>query len=59
VLEPLGSAVLLRAQADNLDWFARELGRLPWQFEVRRPAALKDAVIEHARKLMAQVNGGP
>jgi predicted DNA-binding transcriptional regulator YafY len=59
VLEPLGSAVLLRAQADDLEWFARELARLPWPFEVRRPAALKDAVIEHARKLMAQVNGRP
>jgi predicted DNA-binding transcriptional regulator YafY len=57
VLEPLGAAVLLRAQADDLDWFARELARLPWVFEVRRPAALKDAMRAHARRLMAQAAG--
>jgi hypothetical protein len=30
VLEPLGNAVLLRSQADDLNWFARKLARLPW-----------------------------
>ena len=53
VLEPLGDAVLLRSQADDLKWFARELARLPWPFEILRPAELRDAVTEHARSLLA------
>jgi hypothetical protein len=47
--------VLLRSQADNLDWFARELSRLPWPFEVRRPAALVDAVRRNASRLLSIV----
>jgi len=37
LLQQLDDGVLLRAQADNLDWFARELSRLPFEFEIRRP----------------------
>src|SRR5437667_1986366 len=40
VLEWIGDAVLLRAQVDDLDWFARELARLPFGFDIRRPGAL-------------------
>ncbi|MGH8174919.1 MAG: helix-turn-helix transcriptional regulator [Steroidobacter sp.] len=57
VLEPLGNSVLLRSQADDLAWFARELARLPWSFEVRQPAALEDAVRKHAVALIECVNG--
>lgn len=53
VLEPVGEAVLLRGQADNVEWFARELARLPWSFEIRSPPALVDAVRKHASRLMA------
>jgi predicted DNA-binding transcriptional regulator YafY len=56
VLEPIGDAVLLRSQADSIDWFARELSRLPWAFEVRRPAALVDAVRRNAARLMSIVH---
>jgi predicted DNA-binding transcriptional regulator YafY len=52
VLEPLGDGVLLRGQADDLQWFARELARLPWPFEMIRPAALVRALDEHARTLL-------
>ena len=52
VLEWLGDGVLLRAQADDLDWFARELARLPFSFRIRRPAALRDAVAALARRLL-------
>ena len=44
LLEPDGDGTLLFAQADDLDWFARELSRLPFAFAVRHPAALRDAV---------------
>jgi predicted DNA-binding transcriptional regulator YafY len=54
VLEAHGRAVLLNAQADDLNWFARELARLPWPFEVLKPAELIDAVIGHATVLISQ-----
>lgn len=54
VLEPRGEAVLLRSQADDLDWFARELARLPWPFEVLGPVELREAVMEHARAMLAR-----
>jgi predicted DNA-binding transcriptional regulator YafY len=44
VFAPEGDAVRLSAQADDLDWFARELARLPFDFTVLRPASLRDAV---------------
>jgi predicted DNA-binding transcriptional regulator YafY len=44
VFAPDGDGVALFAQADDLDWFARELARLPFAFEIRSPAALRDAV---------------
>ena len=53
VLEWMDDAVLLRAQVDDLDWFARELARLPFGFEIRRPAALRDAVAALGRRLLA------
>jgi predicted DNA-binding transcriptional regulator YafY len=44
VLEASGRGVLLRAQADDLGWLAGELARLPMDFEVRSPPALRDAL---------------
>jgi predicted DNA-binding transcriptional regulator YafY len=44
VLECVEGGVLLRAQADKLDWIARELARLPFDFNVRAPAALRTAL---------------
>ena len=57
VLEPQADAVLLRSQADDLDWFARELMRLPWEFEVLRPRQLQTAVARLARTLVKQHGG--
>ncbi|HEY7378966.1 MAG TPA: YafY family protein [Steroidobacteraceae bacterium] len=51
LLEQREDGVLLRAQADNLDWFARELSRLPFEFEIRRPAELRDALLKCAGRL--------
>ena len=45
LLEPApDGGVLLHAQADDLDWFARELARLPFGFSVVAPATLRDAL---------------
>jgi predicted DNA-binding transcriptional regulator YafY len=54
VLESVGDGVLLRGQCDDLVWFARELARLPFGFEIRRPRALRAAVRECAEGLLAQ-----
>ncbi len=51
VLEWTGEGVVLRAQADNLDWCALELARLPFDFKVLRPAALRRAVARNAERL--------
>jgi predicted DNA-binding transcriptional regulator YafY len=52
VLERTAEGVLLRGQTDDLDWFARELARLPFAFEVKRPAALREALEACARRLL-------
>jgi predicted DNA-binding transcriptional regulator YafY len=44
ILEWTGDGVRLRAEVDDLHWFARELARLPFAFQVYQPAALLDAV---------------
>jgi len=51
VLEWQGDGVLLRGQADDLEWVARELARLPFDFSVRTPAALRGALGRAARRL--------
>jgi predicted DNA-binding transcriptional regulator YafY len=52
-LEPLsgGRGTLLFVETDDLDWLARELARLPFRFEIRRPTALRRALRRHAERL--------
>ncbi|MHB8425998.1 MAG: helix-turn-helix transcriptional regulator [Gammaproteobacteria bacterium] len=50
--EPSGDGMLLRSSTDSLDWFARQLAKLPFAFEIRRPAELRDAVRIHAERLL-------
>jgi predicted DNA-binding transcriptional regulator YafY len=57
VLEPIEGGVLMHAQADDLDWLARELARLPFAFTVWTPRALRTAVGALARRLARQANG--
>ncbi len=57
VLTWAGDGVLLLGQTDDLRWFARELSRLPFAFEIRRPAALRTALTKHARALL-EIAGG-
>ena len=51
VLAATGDGVLLQSQVDDLHWFARELSRLPFDFEVRRSAELREALASHAARL--------
>ena len=52
VCEPEAGGTVLFAQADDLDWFARELARLPFRFSIRHPAALKTALRACAERLL-------
>ena len=49
--EVSGDGVLVRGSADELDWYARELMRLPFRFEIRKPVELRAAVARIARAL--------
>ncbi len=40
--------------ADDLDWYARELIRLPFRFEVRSPDALRGSLAKIGQDLAAQ-----
>jgi predicted DNA-binding transcriptional regulator YafY len=51
VFTPEDGAVRLSAQADDLDWFARELSRLPFDFSVLAPPALRAAVKRQSARL--------
>ena len=51
VFTPEGDAVRLSAQADDLDWFARELSRLSFDFSVLAPPALRAAVKRQSARL--------
>jgi predicted DNA-binding transcriptional regulator YafY len=46
--------IRLDAQADDLDWFARELTRLRLDFEIVKPKALKAVLVRHLEKLLAR-----
>lgn len=47
-----GTGVLLRGSADELEWYARELMRLPFEFEIRSPVALRTTLVKLAKKLL-------
>lgn len=51
LLHPVGDGVMLHSQADDVDWFARELARLPFAFEIRQPPALRAALLALATRL--------
>jgi len=50
-------AVLWRSEADDLDWFMRELARLPFRFEVLAPNELRLRLERHAKQLLKCVVG--
>ena len=60
ITETLGIAtespegVVVNGSADELDWYARELMRLPFGFEVRAPAELRGVIARIAAELAAR-----
>ncbi len=56
-LEPVAGGVLLRSQVDDLGWFALELSRLPFAFDIRTPRALRAALAANARRLLGLARG--
>ncbi len=49
---PDGNSVLLHSQADDLAWYARQLARLSFDFEIIEPLALHQALREGAARLL-------
>lgn len=52
VLEETAGGVVVRAQSDELDWFARQLAGMPFEFEIRHPPELRAAVGDCVRRLL-------
>ena len=52
VFEQTEDGVAMHCQADEIAWMARQLASLPFDFEIRQPPALREAVRECARKLL-------
>jgi predicted DNA-binding transcriptional regulator YafY len=48
------AGVLLRGSADDLEWYARELMRLPFRFDVRAPVELRRTLARLASEIAAQ-----
>jgi predicted DNA-binding transcriptional regulator YafY len=55
IAEPCGEGVLLRGTVDEFEWYARELLRLPFRFEVRAPEALREALRGLLARLSAEL----
>jgi predicted DNA-binding transcriptional regulator YafY len=51
-LEPQAGGVLMRGRTDDVAWLAQKLARVSHSFEIREPAELRDALREHALKLL-------
>jgi len=43
--------VLLRVRTDDLAWFARQLARVPFEFEICTPQQLRKELVAHAARL--------
>lgn len=52
-LEPQAGGVLMRGRTDDVAWLAQKLARVSHPFVIREPAELRDALREHAQKLLA------
>ncbi len=51
LFEARGEHVLLRSRTDSIDWFARQLARLPFAFEILAPDELRNALRVHSARL--------
>ncbi|TDR81563.1 helix-turn-helix transcriptional regulator [Paludibacterium purpuratum] len=55
LLEERDNGTQLLIQADDLEWVARELARLPFAFEIEEPLALRAILARHARSLLVSL----
>jgi predicted DNA-binding transcriptional regulator YafY len=53
LLEAADDGVLLRGRTDDAAWYAQQLARLPFAFEVRAPDAVREALRQHAQTLLS------
>ena len=51
LLETADDGVLLHVRTDDLAWFARQLARVPFEFEIRTPQRLRKELLTHAARL--------
>ncbi|MES2759368.1 MAG: YafY family protein [Pseudomonadota bacterium] len=58
VFEPTADGVRLRGQADDLDWFARQLCAAPFEARIVAPDALRVSVAALAARLAAMAQPG-
>ncbi len=59
VLQSVDDGVLLTSQVDELEWFARQLARLPFSFVVHAPVELRAALRARARQLVEMAKLSP
>lgn len=57
LFEVRGEHVLLSSRTDSIDWYARQLARLPFDFEILAPDELRIALRIHAERLSALAAG--
>lgn len=50
--QPCPEGILLRGQTDDLEWYTRQLARLPFEFEIRKPPELRDSLRSCAQRLL-------
>lgn len=51
LLDAADNGVLLHVRTDDLAWFARQLARVPFEFEIRTPQKLRKELLAHAARL--------
>lgn len=52
LFEPCAEGVLFRTRTDGIDWFARQLARLSFKFEIHEPPELSKSLQKHASELL-------
>lgn len=52
MFEQTAEGVLMRSNTDHIEWFARHLASVPFEFEVRAPDSLREAVRAVAQRLL-------
>ena len=51
LFEPHADGILFRTSTDGIDWMARQLARVSFDFKIRKPAALRQALMTQTERL--------